>query len=253
LTCSDAEKYLDPYADGELDLSASLEIEKHLKECAACSARYQNLTALKTVLTDGALYFEMPALLASRVRDSIRKSPGAGTSLRRSVWDWRNATAFLAILVVTLSAVYLLRGPSAQGTEDTIVQEIVSSHVRSLQANHLVDVPSCDQHTVKPWFNGKLDFSPQVTDLAAQGFPLAGGRLDYAENRTIAALVYQRRKHFINLFIWPSGGGEIVPAKELSRQGYNIVHWNGSDMTYWAITDAAMPDLEQFAQLLQHQ
>jgi anti-sigma factor RsiW len=136
---------------------------------------------------------------------------------------------------------------------DHITQEIISGHVRSLMADHLTDVASSDQHTVKPWFNGKLDFSPPVKDLSDHGFPLVGGRLDYLENRPVAALVYRHRKHFINLFIWPSAHGSDIGKKTLASDGYNLIHWEESGMVYWAVSDLNIGELQEFAQLIQNQ
>jgi len=149
-----------------------------------------------------------------------------------------------------LALVPFLRGPS---TDDLLAREVVSSHVRSLMASHLADVPSSDQHTVKPWFAGKVNFSPPVEDLAKQGFPLIGGRLDYVDNRPVAALIYQRQKHFINLFIWPAGSDSDVGTKTVSRQGYNLFHWTRSGMTYWAASDLNNAELQEFVQLVQNQ
>jgi anti-sigma factor RsiW len=126
-----------------------------------------------------------------------------------------------------------------------MAQQVVSSHIRSLQANHLSDIVSTDQHTVKPWFSGKLDFAPVVKDLAAQGFPLEGGRLDYLDNRPVAALVYKRRQHTINLFLWPTPGSDSG-ARTFSIRGYNLAHWTRSHMAYWAVSDVNAGDLAEF-------
>jgi len=138
--------------------------------------------------------------------------------------------------------------PSPPNNE-ALVQEVISSHVRSLMANHLADVTSTDQHTVKPWFNGKLDYFPRVNDLAGEGFPLVGGRLDYLDGRPVAALVYQRGRHFINLFIWPAKGGS--GEKTFSRQGYNVIYWSSSEMAYWAVSDLNPAELQEFMRLEQ--
>ena len=155
-----------------------------------------------------------------------------------------------AAAVMVLALVPFLRGPS---TDELLTREVVSSHVRSLMATHLADVASSDHHTVKPWFAGKLDFSPPVEDLAKQGYPLVGGRLDYLENRPVAALVYQRQKHFINLFIWPAGSDSHVRAKMGSRQGYDLAYWTKSGMTYWVVSDLNSSELQEFVQLVQNQ
>src|SRR6185503_12846278 len=160
--------------------------------------------------------------------------------------------AIAAALILALSGGLLwkiLAARSQSNTDDLLAQEVVSSHIRSMMLNHLVDVPSSDQHTVKPWFNGKLDFAPDVKDLVDQGFPLVGGRLDYVDNRAVAALVYQRRKHSINLFIWPSSDA-AKSTQQFSVNGYNIIHWTNSGSTYWAVSDVNSTDLSEFAKLL---
>jgi anti-sigma factor RsiW len=169
---------------------------------------------------------------------------------RVTAWRWLAVAA--SVLLVAVTAFTLLRHGNVPSAEDLIAQEAVSDHVRSLmQPNHTVDVPSSDQHTVKPWFNGKLDFSPTVDNLAEQGFPLIGGRLDYLGGRSVAALVYQRHQHYINLFIWSSNGTQETAERFRRLQGYNLVHWNGAGMEYWAVSDLNEGELRQFTDLVQ--
>jgi len=165
-------------------------------------------------------------------------------------WSWLALAASLALVAVLIWT--FVRTSSVYPKDDLLAQEVIASHVRSLMANHLTDIPSSDRHTVKPWFNGKLDFSPEVQDLNAQGFPLIGGRLDYLDNRPVAALVYQRRQHFINLFIWPSTHDADRTRKPLMRQGYHLCYWTEGGMTYWAISDLNNAELQEFVQLMQN-
>jgi anti-sigma factor RsiW len=155
-----------------------------------------------------------------------------------------------AAAIMLLALVSVVRGPSS---DDLLAREIVSSHVRSLMANHLADVLSSDHHTVKPWFAGKVNFSPPVEDLGRYGFQLMGGRLDYVDERPVAALIYQRQKHWVNLFIWPSVSDFDLGTKAVSHQGYNLIHWNKSGMTYWAVSDLNDSELQDFARLVQDQ
>jgi anti-sigma factor RsiW len=247
--CQDARKLLDGYTDRELDLVHSLEIEKHLRECLACSNRYESNQAIRSALNSPALYFKAPADLRHKLEASVRANTGSNTSSRKRIWRWLNAAIPAALAAgVTLFAIPLLRGPS---DDEILRREIVSSYVRSLIADHLVDVASSDEHTVKPWFSGKLNFSPLVVDLKNQRFPLIGGRVDYIDNRPVAALVYQRRKHYINLFVWPSRTGSHANTEIFSRQGYNLSQWSKAGMTYWAISDLSQTELQEFTRHLQ--
>ena len=267
MSCPENEMLIHGYLDGELDLASALRFEAHLKECAACAQEYENHKALSRTLKSGPFYYRAAADLEQRIRTALVESSAAdrlpATSARpataqkpqifkvrpmtqpRLSWALLGVAASLA--VVAFVAVRLARSP--QNPSPDLAQEVLASHVRSLMASHLTDVPSSDQHTVKPWFDGKLDFAPPVEDLSAQGFPLVGGRLDYLADRPVAALVYQRRKHFINLFIWPSSGQSEPTA--VMRQGYNLIRWTRSGMTYWAASDLNYHELSDFARLVQ--
>jgi len=252
VNCDDAISLVHGYVDGELDLTNALALERHLSQCAACARRYENVRSLSSVLKNGAPYFEASPALQRRVRRALRQSSesrGLGGLMPRFSWGWVAAAASAAILMVVLAGDLLPRFTA--GTIDTrISQEVIASHVRSLMADHLTDVLSSDQHAVKPWFAGKLDFSPPVKDLAAEGFPLVGGRLDYIERRPVAALVYRRRKHTINLFVWPEEGAPSPPRAENTPHGYNLSNWNENGMTYWAVSDLDATELAEFAKLV---
>jgi anti-sigma factor RsiW len=251
VSCQETQDLIHGYVDGELDLVRSLEIERHIEGCASCSRSYRTQQDLKGALQAVPLRFTASSDLRRRIRSAVREA-GEPASSRRAfnwlpTWTWAGAVAALTLVaVLSWNLARISRAPSG---DELVAQEVIDSHVRSLMANHLEDVPSTDQHTVKPWFNGKLDFSPPVQDLAKEGFPLVGGRLDYLENRPVAALVYQRRKHYINLFIWPSahasGQGAVM------RQGYNLLHWTQSGMAFWAASDLNNSELQEFVKLIQ--
>jgi anti-sigma factor RsiW len=250
MNCEDARPLLDSFADGELDLVNHVQVEAHLEECLTCDHTYRNRVALKSALADDELYFRAPTELRARVRSALREStpePFFGKLLK---WRWTPALAAAAILVVVLISTFTLFRPSAN-SEELLANEMVSAHVRSLMLDHATDVVSTDQHTVKPWFEGKLDFSPPVIDLAQQGFTLIGGRLDYAGGRPVAALVYQRRLHIINVFISPTQDAKNLN-NSLTRQGFNVIHWTKNGMTFWAVSDLNAGELQEFTQLLQN-
>jgi len=249
LTCKEVRDLINAYADGELDLVRSMDIEQHLQGCSACSHIYRNLQTLKGSLANSAVYYRSPAGLQESIQAAVRKSSGSERVVRPPLWTWSAVAAALVLAVVAAWGVSQLLSSSSQTT--ALQQEVLASHVRSLMAGHLTDVASTDKHTVKPWFDGKLDFSPSVVDLAEQGFPLIGGRLDYLDGRPVAALVYQRNKHFINLFVWPSSGQSDTIMSTL--QGYNLVHWTKGGMAYWAVSDVTPGDLQAFVQLVQQQ
>jgi anti-sigma factor RsiW len=249
MNCEGAKPFLDSFADGELDLVNHVQVEAHLDECLACDHTYRNTTVMKNALAGEELYFKAPAELRTRIKSSLREA--AEESFWRGVlkWRWMPTMAAAAIAVITLFSALTIFRPSAN-SEDQLANEMVSAHIRSLMLDHDTDVISTDQHTVKPWFEGKLDFSPPVVDLAPQGFALIGGRLDYLGGRPVAALVYQRRQHLINVFIYPAQE-KNNESFAFTRQGFNVFHWTKKGMTFWAVSDLNAGELQGFTQLLQ--
>jgi anti-sigma factor RsiW len=248
VNCQETHGLIEAYADGQLDLGSSLAIERHLAGCAACAAALRNHQSLRSVLSGASLYYDAPARLGSRVRSAVRREARVSGAGRLSAWRWIAVAAPAASLAILAGVLVQVARPPSHA--DLLNQEIVSAHVRSLMGDHLTDFPSSDQHTVKPAFAGRIDFSPEVKDLASEGFPLVGGRLDYLDRRPAAALVYQRRKHFINLFIWPSENGADEKAVQTTLRGYNVIRWTRSGMSYSAISDVAPTDLWSFEQAL---
>jgi len=249
LSCQQTHELIHGYLDGELDLVKSIEIEKHLEQCYACTQNYESLRGLQSRLRDNSLRFDPPANLEKRLRTALRRETEPQSLVFRWRWAIAGASLFAAVAIIWTVAMI----SSRQSPDDLLAQEVVASHVRSLMADHLADVPSSNQHTVKPWFDGKLDFSPIVKDLSQQGFSLYGGRLDYIGNRPVAALVYQRRQHSINVFVWPTTEAPVRNEKASERQGYNVIRWSKAGMSYWAVSDLNLAELQQFVQLFQEQ
>jgi anti-sigma factor RsiW len=258
MNCDEAARLLASHADGELGLPHAGELEDHLEACAGCRAKLAALTELRAGVRMHANYHAAPAAFAAQIRSALRSDVApmppamsvdrvADASPRHAAsgrwrWQWPQigaafATAFALVWSVGIYVVL-------PGADESLEKELVASHARSLMVDHALDVASTDQHTVKPWFNGKLDFSPVVVDLADQGYTLTGGRLDYIGQRPVAALVYMRRQHPINLFVWPA---EKTNAPiNTTRQGYNLLHWTRNATAYWAVSDLNPAELAQF-------
>lgn len=246
----DASELLPAYLDQELGLSDALAVEQHLSQCAECQTVLAEQSRVSGLLKKQADYFVAPTHLEKRIALALPQDAPHAT--RRKNWNlnWLNMGALVAtLLAVVWSAGLYISLPSAQ---ERLIEELVSSHVRSLQVDHLFDVVSSDKHTVKPWFNGKLEFAPPVVDLAAQGFQLMGGRLDYLAGHSVAVLVYRHDRHPINVYVWTVGSGD-VSAQFQSRLGYHLVSWVKNGMVYWAVSDMASDELEAFAQILRAQ
>ena len=248
MSCAKPRELVHAYLDGELDVVRSVEMEEHLKECTTCAGAYESQRSLRSELSVQELSFKAPPSLHKRILKTVRTEANGQRRSWAFGWRWLSAAVPVAAVAVLALAVLPLLG---RGGDDRLIDELVSGHVRSLMVEHLTDVASSDKHTVKPWFDGKLDFSPAVVDLADHGFPLLGGRLDYLEDRPVAALVYGRHKHFINLFVWPTATSSPATERTLSRHGFTVIHWSTGGMTYWAVSELNPAELGEFAALVQ--
>lgn len=241
MTCNDAQAFLAAYIDDELGVADVIRIEQHLAGCAPCRAACDEVLSLRANLA--GLSYKPPSGLALRARERVRQAARKEVGHKRQYWT----AAAAAIVIVAGLGLLLVTSPSQRSPA---AAEIFAAHLRSLQAAHLLDVPSSDRHTVKPWFQGKLDFAPPVRDLASSGWILQGGRLDYVNGRAVAALVYQRRKHIINVFVWPDRGRADDLILRQDHRGYHLLHWSDSAMTYWLISDLDPAELLDFARAL---
>jgi anti-sigma factor RsiW len=251
MDCQEARDVIHAYFDGELDLVRTLDFERHIHDCQSCSRAHKGLAAMRSSIRGAGLYYKAPLGLEQRIRADVRKARGetgreAGGRPVSITWRWMAMAASLAFIAFALWT--LVRTPGVS-QEKLLAQEVRASHVRSLMGTHLMDVESADQHTVKPWFDGKLDFAPDVRDFKAESFPLIGGRLDYLADRAVAALVYRHEKHFINLFIWPAPNEADRSVTESVEKGYSVIHWIRAGINYWVISDTSDQTLRRFADL----
>jgi anti-sigma factor RsiW len=272
MNCDEATRLMDGYLDGELDPITNQAIEEHVRDCPNCGRAFETHRSLIRTIGNATPYYRAPAELRERVRSSLREEiaeqstrkvapdaeplfsrsrPESRTVLLGRPWNWLGLAA--AIIFGAIIAWNFLPREQRPAADRFLATQLIASHVRSLMANHLADVASSDQHTVKPWLDAKLDFAPPVVDLSNEGFPLVGGRLDYLDNHPVAALVYQRRKHFINLFVWPIAGDAAKASTSMAHQGYQMLHWVDPDFNYWAVSDVNEKDLQEFKQLFEKQ
>ena len=252
MNCDDARILLHGHLDGELDVVRDLEMERHLEECPQCAREFATLRAMRTRLRDESFRFEAPAELKEKIRRALPDAPprADGYASRRRSFVPRAIQFAIPLAIGAMLALFIAPRALRPNENDILAREVVASHVRSMMGSHLMDVASTDQHTVKPWFNGKLDFSPPVTDFAKQGFPLVGGRLDYIDDRPVAALVYQHGKHVINVFMWPSAHTATSAERIQPEQGYNVEQLMVAGMNCWVVSDLNQTELKAFTELI---
>jgi anti-sigma factor RsiW len=239
MTCEEAEILLHALIDGELDAGHAREVEAHVASCPRCAAALTAYREMSRAVATADLRYTAPPALRRRIEASL---PQTRQPSRRGVLRGFAMGSAVSALAATGLVAIVLR----QDDQQRILSEVVSAHLRSLQAGHLTDVLSTDQHTVKPWFNGKLDVAPPVIDLTAQGFTLVGGRLDYIDARAIGAVVYRRRQHVINLFVAQTASPEHRPPRTETMQGFNCRRWSNRGLNFWAVSDLGADELVEF-------
>jgi len=244
MTCDEADLLIHAVIDGELDAGHSREVEAHIAQCPRCAAAVAAYRQMSQAIAAADLRYAAPPSLRRRIEASL---PRTAPPSRRAVLGGFALGSAVSALAATGLVSIMLRDDD----RDLILSGIVSAHLRSLQAGHLTDVVSTDQHTVKPWFNGKLDVAPPVINLDAQGFKLIGGRLDYVDARPIGVVVYGYRKHVINLFVARAANQEHRAPRTKTFQGFNIRYWSDRGLNYWAVSDMEVGKLVEFTEKLE--
>ncbi|MDR3421858.1 MAG: anti-sigma factor [Xanthobacteraceae bacterium] len=253
MNCSEAEVLLHALIDGELDAGHAREVEAHLAACPACTEKLEAFGAMQEAMAAAHLKDAAPAHLRRRIEAAMpapaTRPAGPGKS-RQATWRTFFGGLTIGTALSAAVAASLVIAVFRDDQNQQITSEIVSAHLRSLQANHLTDVETSDRHTVKPWFNGKIDVSPPVIDLTAQGFTLIGGRLDYIDGKEVASVVYRRREHVINLFVAQGLGSEHAAVAGATQHGFNVRHWTQGGLDFWAVSDINAGELYEFCQKL---
>jgi mycothiol system anti-sigma-R factor len=249
MSCDYPRTTLHGYLDGELDASRSAEFERHLESCRECANTLDSEESLRSALQHAGLYEHAPVSLRKKIRADLQTATAPSRTLRIPMWRWAAVAAAILIVVGVSWYVWPRQGTTTASAGFTAA-EMIDAHIRSLQPGHLTDIASTDQHTVKPWFNGKLDYAPPVKDFSDEGFPLIGGRLDALAGRNVAVLVYARRKHIINVFVLPTREPDTPIHPPGLRQGYQWLHWKHQGMEYCAVSDISFSELHELAQLI---
>jgi len=248
MDCARVQELLHLHADGELDSLTTMELDRHVENCRRCAAARHGLASVRATMGVAVLYERAPESFRNQIEASLDRAAGRAQP-RMSIMPRWLAMAAVIGLVAALGITLLIN--NSRSTHQ-LASEVVADHVRSMMGDHLVDVHSSEKHVVKPWFQGKLDYSFDVTDLASSGFPLVGGRMDYLNGRPVAALVYSRGNHPINLFIWPASGQAASEPAFREQQGYHLAAWTDHQMTYWAVSNVGEADLQQFVAQVRH-
>jgi anti-sigma factor RsiW len=251
MNCAECEVLIHALIDGELDAGHTRDVEAHIATCTGCAEKLEAFRAMRATMAHANLKEKAPASLRSRIEAAL-PAPKANVItpqqfLRPTRRSFFGGFATGAVLSGALTASFMLT-VVRNDQEYSVAGEVVSAHIRSLQAGHLMDVETSDQHTVKPWFDGKVDVAPPVIDLTAQGFTLLGGRLDYIDGEPVASVVYQRRKHVINLFVAQRLGTEHPTVLASTVQGYNVRNWSDKGLDFWAVSDLDGEELGEFVQ-----
>jgi len=247
MPCDQFRDSLDARLDGELTPDEARDVDQHLATCPTCAADYARLSATHQLLSENLMRYRAPDVLKARIRGALVDTGDAGAlrvmPQRRSTW-WRS----LAAGIVIAGASSALTVAAMRGRPDAAPDELLSSHLRSLQPGHLTDVVSTNQHNVKPWFNGRVDVSPAVPNIDSLGFPLVGGRTDYVRGRAVPVIVYARRQHLINVYVWPTSDDTPSAPHPSSRNGYHFVTWRAAGLEYHAVSDLNAAELDTFAE-----
>jgi len=248
MDCDLIMKNIEAYLDGELTLSDRRDFEEHISDCESCTGKLESMQAMQNMVRNTE-YANMPSGLKNKIHYQLRDYTGEESN-SSNMLNWLGISGG-AMAIGALATWIIMSFLFVTPIQMRLADQIISSHVRSLMVNHVTDVLSSDRHTVKPWFNGKVDFSPPVKEFKSAGFELVGGRLDYIQARTVSALVYKRRAHLINAFIFRGEDSiDSVTPQHIQRQGYNLVHWISNGLEYWVISDLNRKELEEFARLL---
>jgi anti-sigma factor RsiW len=242
MECDEARPLLDAYVDGQLELTRQLGIETHLADCASCKNEAAQITNQNLLLRMNMPVHKAPPELRSKIRATLRKEARARFS---RISEYTRPLVYAAALIVISCALAWTWLTLSPGKDKQLISEAISNHSRSLMVSHLVDLASSDQHIVRPWFSGKLDYSPPVVDLTQAGYALVGGRVDILEKRPVAAIVYQRGKQVVNLFVWPATNRKIDLDTQ-SERGYNFCGWNEAGLNFFCVSEISAADLEAF-------